>query len=429
MASIHASTMTTKPGWCLRFLSGAVKGRTIGLKPGANLLGSGAESDVLLPGGEVQARHLVIHVGELVVTLQRVGGAGAQLNGDELATQRRSVIAGDVVSIGAIDFQLDRSYPAAASLDEGDGDDGFPESILGAELPQAAASSPRSAGLSRYWSVAGLLLAAGTLAAFAAWNGGVVAARGAGELPELGRVLKPYPEVELIAAGAGFEVRGYVESGARRQALQQALAPFGARVNLQVHAADQIVEQARQYLAEPALSLSYAGQGRLVVAGTVDDASVRRKLRRLAEDLPPAIRVSDQVQVRERPAVERPAAPAPQSTALAELQAAMPGRIVSITDHGEQGRYIQLSNGARYYEGAVLPSGAELTRIGGDGLVVSGGPRREGTARSTREGAGPSTSEGAGPSAREAAGPTTREGASASTRESSSSPQREGSAR
>jgi type III secretion protein D len=389
MATPHASTTTTRPGWCLRFLSGAVKGRTIGLKPGPNLLGSGADSDVLLPGGDVLAKHLVIHVGELVVTLQRLGAASAQLNGDELAAPRRSVIAGDVVSIGAIDFQLDRSYPAADARQHGaDEDDGFPESILGAELPQALAAVPRQPRLSRYWSVAGLLLAAGTLAAFAAWNGSVTAARGAGELPELGRVLKPYPEVELIAAGAGFEVRGYVESGARRQALQQALAPFGARVNLQVHAADQIVEQARQYLAEPALSLSYAGQGRLVVAGTVDDAAVRRKLRRLAEDLPPAIRVSDQVQVRERAAPERPAAAASQSTALAELQAAMPGRIVSITDHGEQGRYIQLSNGARYYEGAVLPSGAELTRIGGDGLVVSAAPKRDGAAPK-REGAAP----------------------------------------
>jgi type III secretion system YscD/HrpQ family protein len=377
MASTHTSATPSKPGWCLRFLSGAVKGRTIALKPGANLLGSGAESDVLLPGGDVLGKHLVIHVGELVVTLQRVGDAAAQLNGDALATQRRSVIAGDVVSIGAIDFQLDRSYPAAPAED-GPGDDDFPESILGAELPDRAAAAPAPRGLSRNWSVAALLLAAGTLAAFAAWNGGAGATRGAGELPELGRVLKPYPEVELLAAGSGFEVRGYVESTARRQALQQALAPFGTRVQMQVHAADQIVEQARQYLAEPGLSLNYAGQGRLVVSGTVDDPAVRRKLRRLAEDLPPAIRVSDQVQVRERPAAERAPAPAPQSTALAELQAAMPGRIVSITDHGEQGRYIQLSNGARYYEGAVLPSGAELTRIGADGLVVSGSPARPG---------------------------------------------------
>jgi len=389
MASAHASTMIARPGWCLRFLSGAVKGRTIALKPGANLLGSGAGSDVLLPGGDVLAKHLVIHVGELVVTLQRVGDAAAQLNGDALATQRRSVIAGDVVSIGAIDFQLDRSYPATAAADTAD-DDAFPESILGAELPDRALPPPAARGLSRHWSVAALLLAAGTLAAFAAWNGGAGTAQGAGELPELGRVLKPYPEVELIAAGSGFEVRGYVESTARRQALQQALAPFGTRVQLQVHAADQIVEQARQYLAEPALSLNYAGQGRLVVSGTVDDAAVRRKLRRLAEDLPPAIRVSDQVQVRERAAAERPAAPTPQPTALAELQAALPGRIVSITDHGEQGRYIQLSNGARYYEGAVLPSGAELTRIGADGLVVSGGPTRTGA--------------GAGAAAREATG-------------------------
>lgn len=387
MASMHATT-TSKPGWCLRFLSGAVKGRTIALKPGANLLGSGAESDVLLPGGDVLGRHLVIHVGELVVTLQRVGDAAAQLNGDALATQRRSVIAGDVVSIGAIDFQLDRSYPAAPPADDAPEDEDFPESLLGPELPdRAAATAPVARGPSRHWSVAALLLAAGMLAAFAAWNGGEGAARAAGELPELGRVLKPYPEVELLAAGSGFEVRGYVESTARRQALQQALAPFGSRVQLHVHAADQIVEQARQYLAEPGLSLNYGGQGRLVVSGTVDDPAVRRKLRRLAEDLPPAIRVSDQVQVRERPAAEREPAPAPQTTALAELQAAMPGRIVSITDHGEQGRYIQLSNGSRYYEGAVLPSGAELTRIGADGLVVSGPLARPGTGDPKRAGA------------------------------------------
>jgi type III secretion protein D len=37
-------------------------------------------------------------------------------------------------------------------------------------------------------------------------------------------------------------------------------------------------------------------------------------------------------------------------------------------------RHIQLANGSRYYEGSVLRSGAELTRIEADGLVVSGGP-------------------------------------------------------
>lgn len=386
-ASVPSSA---KAGWCLRFLSGAVKGRTIALRPGANVLGSGGDSDVLLPGGDVLAKHLVVNVGELVVTLQRVGDAPAALNGEALAATRRSVVAGDVVSVGAIDFQLDRSYPAPGHADDGEDDDGFAESILGAELPDAMRPAPPRERPSRHWSVAALLLAAATLAAFALWNDdrGPLTSGGA-DLAALDQVLKPFGEVELVATANGFNVRGYVESAARRQQLQQAVAPFGARVNLQVHAADQIVEQARRYLADPNLSLSYAGQGRLVVSGTVDDAAVRRKLKRLAEDLQPAVRVSDQVQVRERPAAEREPA-APQSTALADLQAAMPGRIVSITEHGEQGRYIQLSNGARYYEGAVLPSGAELTRIGTDGLVISGALKADPMhGRSSRKAAAP----------------------------------------
>ncbi|HJS04924.1 MAG TPA: FHA domain-containing protein, partial [Variovorax sp.] len=104
-------------GWCLRFLSGAVKGRTIALKPGINVLGSGGECEVMLPGGDVLPRHLVFTVGELVVSMQRLGTASARLNGEEMQQPRRSVVAGDIVSVGQIDFQLDRSYPAAVQED------------------------------------------------------------------------------------------------------------------------------------------------------------------------------------------------------------------------------------------------------------------------------------------------------------------------
>ena len=72
------------PGWCLRFLSGAMKGRTIELRPGANAVGSAGDCDVMLPGGDVLARHLVFNVGELVVSVHKSAEAEVLLNRTEL---------------------------------------------------------------------------------------------------------------------------------------------------------------------------------------------------------------------------------------------------------------------------------------------------------------------------------------------------------
>ena len=41
------------PGWCLRFIGGAMRGRTITLKPGVNLVGSAGGCEVMLPGPDV----------------------------------------------------------------------------------------------------------------------------------------------------------------------------------------------------------------------------------------------------------------------------------------------------------------------------------------------------------------------------------------
>ena len=72
-------------GWCLRFLNGEMKGRTITLKRGPNLLGSAGDCEVLLPGSDVLPRHLVFSVGEVVLTVQRMGTARARLNGSAAA--------------------------------------------------------------------------------------------------------------------------------------------------------------------------------------------------------------------------------------------------------------------------------------------------------------------------------------------------------
>jgi type III secretion protein D len=357
-------------GWCLRFLSGAVKGRTIALKPGLNVLGSGGDCEVMLPGGDVLPRHLAFTVGELVVSMQRLGTASARLNGEDMHQPRRSVVAGDVVSLGQIDFQLDRSYAAHVREDRMFAPDHETQPGEGAQANPSAVSSRRLG----YWAggVMALLAVVG-LAAVSLGDAGAGARRSARvDLAAVEKALMPFPEVEVVAAQGGrLGVKGYVESRQRREALQQAMEPFGNQVSVNVHSAEDMVEQARRYVADPGVAVTYTGQGRLLLTGTVEDAAVRQKIRRLSEDLHPSVLVSDKVQYREKPVAE-----AKDTDLRAQWdgwQSVLPARMVSITEDGNGLRHIQLSNGGRYYEGSVLRSGAELKRIDADGLVLSGG--------------------------------------------------------
>jgi type III secretion protein D len=373
-ARAHTTATAAVPGWCLRFLSGAVKGRSIALKPGVNTLGASGECEVMLPGSDVLPRHLVFTVGELAMSLQKVGAASVMLNGREVQAQRKGVVVGDVVSVGSIDFQVDRSYPAPEHADPGAEWD---ESILPGDAPPITLQAPPASRGAPWFSVAVVVLAMGGAAGVLAWAGskGSAAPAATVDLAEVEQALKPFTEVEVVAvAGGRFNVRGYVESRQRKQALDQAVAPFGRQVSTSVHAAEDIVEQARRYVSDPGISMSYAGQGRLVVSGTAEDESVRQKIRRLADDLHPAVLVSDQVQVRPRPQADRAAEQ--QRAQWEAWQNVLPSRMVSVTQDANGMSYIQLANGSRYYEGAVLKSGAELKRIEADGLVVS--PGKEG---------------------------------------------------
>jgi type III secretion system YscD/HrpQ family protein len=356
--------------WCLRFLSGAVKGRTMVLKPGANVLGSGGECEVMLPGGDVLPRHLVFTVGELVVSMQKVGTASVRLNGEEMAATRKSVVAGDIVSVGSIDIQLDRSYPASEHEDRMFAPlRGVPS---GEGLPEQAAAV-RTPSL-RVW-VGGVVavLAIVCLAALG-FGGDALGARGAAgrvNLADVEQALAPFPETQVVGAPGGqVLVKGYVESKQRREALQQAMRRFGPQVAVNVHTAEDMVEQARRYVGDPGVAVTYAGDGRLVLTGTVEDSALRQKIRRLGEDLHPSVLVSDKVQYREKPVTEAGAA----QRNWDGWQSVLPARMVSITEDDNGLRHIQLANGSRYYEGSVLRSGQELQRIGADGLVLGASP-------------------------------------------------------
>jgi len=370
-SSPPSQTTAAPASWCLRFLNGALRGRTLALKPGANFVGSTGECDVMLPGGDVLPQHLVFNVGELVVSVQKLGPATAELNGEAMQQPRRSLVAGDVLRVGAFEFQLDRVY---AALEPEDRMFAGPESMLPPAANEARSPAAPERRPLRWLGAAVVVLSLAGIGGLSAWSGSD-GRRGEPVADLLGveQALKAFPEVEAVATpGGGVNVRGYVESRARRQALQQALAPFGTAVGISVVSAEEMVEQARRFVSDPGVTIAYAGSGRLVVSGTVEDDAVRQQIRRLSEDLHPMVLVSDKVTYRPKTARSNDEG-ADARAQWAAWQNMLPARMVGITEDANGLKHIQLANGTRYYEGALLKSGAELTRIDADGLVLSGG--------------------------------------------------------
>ena len=361
------SSTSVAQGWCLRFRSGAMNGRTLALKAGANVVGSSGECDIMLPGNEVLPRHLALSVGELVVSLQKIGTASASLNGEPLSQARRSLVAGDIVAVGQMELQLERSSPSIEPHDPMFVEHDAVPDIDGST--QAIRTVPRPM---TFWAGAALLVVAAiALLGMRTAGSSLYAARDTPpDLTEVEQAIAPFSEVEVMAATGGqLAIRGFVESRLRRQALQQRMQEFGDQITVRVYAADELVEQAQRYIGAPGVAISYAGKGRIVASGTADQ-TVREKVRRLSEDLHPAVIVLDKVQYQ----VPTPTEDKERERAKwAAWQEVLPARLVSITTGPDGVRSIQLANGSRYYEGAVLKSGVELQRIDVDGLVLSAG--------------------------------------------------------
>lgn len=354
-------TTTAAAPWTLRCLSGPMRGRSFALAAGPRLAGSTIECDVLVAGAEVRARHARFEVGEIAVSVEPVGGAPLELNGKPVDGARRGLVDGDVLALGdvAVELRLAAAPSAVADADD---------FLAGPPTPPPVRSAPPAR---RIWAVfgAGFVVSLGLVWwALGPGTGRAAAPGDAGA--RLERIAAEYPEVQMVAAGEGRTgVVGFVESALRLQALQRDLAPLGDRAALRVQVVEQVVDQARRFIAEPSLAVNYAGRGRLVVSGATESALLQARIRRLAEDLHPAVLVSDQVHYKPAPPA---AAPRTDAQALWDRwQELLPARIVSMTDGPEGLRHIQLANGERYYEGALLKSGARLDLPRPDDIVMT----------------------------------------------------------
>lgn len=362
--------------WAVRFLSGPLRGRTQTLKPGACVLGAAADCDILLPSTEALPRHLVFTAGDLALVLQKLEGAQLMLNGEAMQASRRSLVAGDVVSVGKTDFQIDHVY---ARRDTEEPPEHADSMFLAddADGPHARAANARPRRRPLLWM---LLLAASVLGAGAVllvgWGRGdagsspssPLSARLGVDFVRLEKTLRDYPDVEMSAAPGGrFSLKGYVETGARLNALRAAVREAAPQAVIQVHVAEDLVEQAIRFIADPAVSVMYAGKGRLLAAGSVEGGTARERIKQLNSDWQPAAFIEDKLSQRE---AQAQAQPPNDAQTVAFWQSQLPSRLVSVTE-GEGGlRHVQLANGHRYFEGSQLKSGAELKRIDADALDI-----------------------------------------------------------
>lgn len=374
---MNESGVMTAP-WCLRFVGGSMRGRALPLKPGLNVIGSEAGCDVLLGGGEVQPRHALLTAGDWAVALQRVGEAPMKLNGRALDEQRRrGIVPGDRIAFGRVELELDRATAPGESVDpmfEPTPADAAAHEPAATAEASARAEAPRRFGAR--WAAA--FAASFVLAGAGLWwllgGPGAVAKPGAAEAAQfaaVGQVLAGYPELTLVSTPNGpLRVAGFVESRARLAALEEALAPHRARLALRVHAVETLVEQARGFVGDPGVSVDYAGGGRLVLGGASERGETPQKIARLAQDLHPDVLVTDQVSYRPKPAEPERAPPTP----WARWEGQLADRVVSLTEDGDGRRFLQLANGQRVYDGALLKSGATL-QLDSPDTIVDGGAR------------------------------------------------------
>jgi ribosome-associated protein YbcJ (S4-like RNA binding protein) len=352
--------------WRLQFLRGPQHGRSVLLRQGENWIGSGADCEIVLADNDVEAKQLLLQVGDIAASIRNIGTTEVKINGEPLARQRRSLVPGDVLSMGKIQFEIDQVSAAEEAADMLEPAEQVTDASSEANPQQTPETIPRPfmhrlmAAYGGVASVVGvLLLAVGIFT----WAGGWGDARNgehtqAERIRELQQALTRYPELVLRAAGGRVTVSGYVSSGEERRQVQDLVQRSGTGAVADVHVVGDLLARARQYFSDTQLSIAYDGQGHVVISGTADRESVWQRVRNFAEDIRSVAEVVDKVQYE-----------LPQQAA-ASGPAQIPAFVgVYLSEDGA--RYLQTASGARYFEGARLQDGSEVVSIALDEVLFT----------------------------------------------------------
>lgn len=347
-------------GWSLCFLSGPMSGRTLWLAPGENWVGTGADCEVILPDREIAARQMCLHVGAIAASVQNFGGAPVTLNGTPLGEMRRTLAAGDTVTIGSIRFGVEHAA-GAAPLPAGAGGalavrrEGAGSTWLAAHAPAWLAAL----GVRRL-----VLMLLALWSAFALAAGGYVAVATRGEfwwshesryerIREVEAALRSYPELTVAPGeGEGIVISGYVSNADERMRVTQIAQRFPSVTLGTVYVVDQLLAATRQTLSDTSLKAQYAGRGRIVLTGVASRA-VAQRVENFKRDAKPAVDVIDRVSYDDNAA----------GAFITSTGGAVPSDIAGMYGDDSGTRYIVTRDGRHFFEGATLPNGLTIASI------------------------------------------------------------------
>lgn len=345
---------------------GLHRGARVPLAPGRHSIGSGPEDDVLLADPGIVPGHLVLELGPQGCDL-RIVGEGVLFPGHELPAPPGETwrLAADALAAGS---QSVRVAGALLRL-EAEGQDG-----AGA----AAAATPAPAGLngtilrlSRHpaAAMAGLAVAAVLLSALGvalhrpAAN---VAARQAPQPPDLqsqfaGDDRWKHLRVVKDATTGRVELQGAVDD---RRVLQEALRlPAFERQEpaVKVVVKDELIRHVSEALQDTQLQLTLeppaeGGPARLVVAGATTRPGVPSLLRLLKDEWAGRVEIVDRTSY------------APAAGQARTLRVELPIRIAAVN---VAERYIEASNGTRYFEGSAVGQDQTVESIGSERVVFN----------------------------------------------------------
>ncbi|RDU98070.1 FHA domain-containing protein [Trinickia dinghuensis] len=362
----QAPVSSTKAPWSLSFLSGPLFGRTLALKLGENWVGSGAQCDVIVPDRDIAPRQLRLSVGQIAVSIQNVGGGEATLNGAALDATRRALRHGDVVEIGPLKLGI---VPAAEPRTVAAPDAPSPSRgrlARWAAAPWAAWMASRRfvIGLGVLWGV--LVLAGGAYLAIGATDPFWFQASATERMREVRQALHDYPELNVKPTSTGFLVSGYVNALSDRDRVQRIAQTFPQTTVGDVYVIDELLGSARLYFSDTPLTVTYGGHGTLLIGGS-GGRSLQQRVANFAKDARPALQVVDRVVYAGAPQTAPKQAP-PTAGDVPD--------IVGVYGDGLGTRFIETSDGARYFEGSRLPGGLEVRQIGNDRVIFARGPDR-----------------------------------------------------
>jgi hypothetical protein len=185
-------------------------------------------------------------------------------------------------------------------------------------------------------------------------------------MQQVQQALHDYPELSVKPTNTGFLVSGYVNALSDRDRVQRIAQTFPQTTVGDVYVIDELLGSARLYFSDTPLTVTYGGHGTLIVGGTANRA-MQQRVANFTKDARPALQVIDRVAYAGAPEVAQKKAP-PMAGSVPD--------IVGVYDDGLGTRFIETSDGARYFEGSRLPGGLEVRQIETDRVIFARGPDR-----------------------------------------------------